>query len=250
MLSSNLQIVVCSRSRPQNLITKKLFEGFPLLVVVPESQVQDYKHHNPDPNLEIIAHPNWVRGIGDARYWVMTNFGDCFMIDDDADHIRNYAVVGKSYDVIRNPEHVNDIIQNLYFTAKEAGAKMFGFGNIKSQLDFRPQRPFSFSGGIHGSMCGFMADHGLSYDFDEKLLNTCEDFYFSALNAYKNRFCFIDNRYTIFTDEKSNSIGGRSDYMTAKDIDKATEVLMKFFGKAIRTKEVKNKKQRILTIPY
>ena len=103
MLVSDLKIVVCSRSRATKLITKKLFVGFKLYVVVPESQLEDYKKHNPEPNLEIIAQPNWVRGIGDCRYWVMTNFGDCFMLDDNIESLKNHSVVSEKSEIIRNP---------------------------------------------------------------------------------------------------------------------------------------------------
>lgn len=256
MLTSDLSIVVCSRSRPGKLITKNLFTGFKLIVVVPENQLEDYKKHNPEPNLQIVAHPNWVRGIGDCRFWVMSNFGDCFMLDDDTESIRNYSVVGAGSEIIKNSEHVNDIIQNLYFTAKNFGAKMFGFGNIRNPLNFAPQKPFRFSGYINASMCGYMADHGLHYDIEESWLNTCEDYYFSGLNAHKNRFCFIDERYTAYTLGNFNSGGGCADYRKASDMEYCTTQLMKMFGSAIvpklpsTTRKNLQKGERLLKVPF
>lgn len=253
MLVSDLKIVVCSRSRATKLITKNLFVGFKLYVVVPESQLEDYKKHNPEPNLEIIAQPNWVRGIGDCRYWVMTNFGDCFMLDDDVESLRNYSVVGEGPEIIRNSEHVNDVIQNLYFTAKNFNAKMFGFGSIKSKLDFVSQKPFRLTGYISVSNCGYMADHGLHYDIEESWLNTCEGYYFSALNTHKNRFCFVDERYTAYT--LPNTSGGCSDYRKSSDTEHCITQLMKMFGSAIAAKNPRKKTDKsgrsiVLKVPF
>lgn len=256
MLTSKLNIICCSRSRATKLITKNLFIGFKLIVVVPENQVEEYKKHNPEENLQIVGHPTWVRGIGDCRWWVMNNFGDCFMLDDDTESIRNYAVIGKGSEIIKNPEHVNDIIQNLYFTAKNFGAKMFGFGNVRNPLNISPQKPFRFTGYINASMCGYMEDHGLHYDIEKPWLNTCEDYYFSALNAHKNRYFFIDERYTAYTLGNFNSGGGCSDYRKSSDMEFATKELMKMFGGAIVEKIVtttrKNlqKGERSLKVPF
>lgn len=255
-IKTDLNIVCCSRSRADNLITKKLFIGHKLIVVVPKSQVAKYKEHNTESNLEIVGHPNWVRGIGDARWWVMENYGNVFMLDDDIDHVRNYCVKGKAFDTIRDSDHVNDIIQSTYLTAKALGAKMWGFGNCRQPLEFSPQKPFKFTGYINASMCGYMEDHGLEYKTGTKWLNLAEDFYFSGLNAHRNRFMFADERYTFLTVGNFSSTGGYSDYRTSADLDEATIELMGLFGEAIvykspsGTKKKLHQGERVLKIPF
>ena len=234
-----------SRSRADNIITKKLFVGFKLTVCVPENQLEDYRAENPESNLEFVGHPDWCRGIGDARWWVMQKFGTLFMLDDDIDHIRNYCVKGKAFDTIRDPEHVNDIIQNCYLMAKQFGAKVWGFGNARQPLEFSPQKPFKFTGYINASMCGYMKDHGLHYDHNDKWINGVEDFYFCGLNAYKNRFIFADERYTLLTVGNFSATGGASDYRKQSDMEVQTEKLMRLFGSAIMPKSGSRTKQKL-----
>ena len=258
MIKSKLNIVCPSKGRADNLMTKKLFVDFNLIVVVPKNELEDYRKHNPEKNLDFVGRPDYIRGIADSRWWIMNNYDDVFMVDDDVDHVRFYNIEkGKAFDTIRDPEHVNDIIQKCYLTAKQMGAKQWGFGNHRQPLPFNPHKPFSYTGFINASFCGYMKDHGLHYDENDLWINGVEDYYFSALNAYYNRFNFIDTRYTFLTVDNFCGKGGNSHLRKASDMKPQIIELMKLFGDAIHFKgAVSNTKQKVqegegyLRVPY
>lgn len=229
MISSDLKIVCPSRSRADNLLTKKLFTGFKLIVVVSNRQLPEYRLKNTEECLEFVGHPDYIKGIAGVRWWIMKKMGDVFMIDDDVDHIRNYTE-GKTFESIKNPEHVNDIIQSCYLNSKQIGAKMFGFANLK-HTEFNSQYPFELKGYLPGKSFGFMSGHGLKFNQKDDWVSGVEDYYFTLMNAYINKYAFIDNRYSFYN-IKGNS-GGINDYRKSSDESIQTAGLLGMFGKAI-----------------
>ena len=67
-----------------------------------------------------------VIGLTRKRDWMIRNLGDCFMLDDDIDHLsRIYAEKGEDAQV--DPDVAHDIVQMTGYAARQAGAYLFGF---------------------------------------------------------------------------------------------------------------------------
>lgn len=239
---NSLRIVCPSRSRADNLLTKKLFVGFSLIVVVPNRQLQEYQEKNNESHLEIIGHPDYIKGIAGVRWWIMQNLGDVFMIDDDIDHVRNYSKDEVLFSSISNASHINEIIQSCYNTAKDLDVKMWGFADHQAPIDYKSQRPFSFSGLIPSKSCGIMSNHGLSFNQKDIWVSGVEEYYFSLLNAIVNRKAFIDNRYSFFN--VKDNLGGINDYRKASDELKQDTGLYMTFGRMIKPNRKTKKKHR------
>lgn len=229
MISSDLTIVCPSRSRADNLLTKKLFIGFKLIVVVSNRQLPEYRLKNTEECLEFVGHPDYLKGIAAVRWWVMKKFGNVFMIDDDVDHVRNYTT--KVFQTITNPEHINDIIQTNYLTARQLDAKLFGFANLKSK-EYKCQNPIDFNTLVSSKSFGVMDNHGMKFNQKNTWVSGVEDYYFTLMNAHTNKYAYIDNRY-CFHSLKGNQ-GGINDYRTSSIESTQKEGLLKMFGKAIR----------------
>ena len=138
-----VKIVIPSYMRAERVSTMQYVAN--CSICVPESEVEAYKKHN--PGVEIIAHPDSIKGISPKRQWIYEQFPNVFMVDDDITGIARMMMPGK-YDMTdemlevdeRNltPEQVYEIIQSVAFTAKEMGAKLFGFTSAVNPRDVRP----------------------------------------------------------------------------------------------------------------
>ena len=243
MINSNLKIVCPSRSRADNLLTKKLFTGFKLIVVVPNRQLPEYRFKNTEECLEFVGHPDYIKGIAAVRWWIMRKMGDVFMIDDDIDHVRGFS--GQStFETIKNPEYINDIIHNCYLHSKQIGAKMFGFANLKHQ-EYKTQYPFDNKGYIPSKSFGFCSNHGLSFDQKKTWVSGVDGYYYSLMNLHINKYSHIDNRY-CFHNMKGGK-GGINDYRKSIDEPVQTAGLLGLFGRSIHpNKKAKGSRYKLI----
>lgn len=51
------------------------------IICVSESEVAEYSEYN--PGVEIVAHPDSVKGLPAKRNWMVNYFNELFMLDDD-----------------------------------------------------------------------------------------------------------------------------------------------------------------------
>lgn len=78
------QIIVPSHKRAGKVITHHAVSG--CKICIPESQKNDYlKFHSPS---EIITHPDNIIGLFPKRQWILEQFPDVFMLDDDITEMR------------------------------------------------------------------------------------------------------------------------------------------------------------------
>lgn len=236
---SDLVIVCPSKGRAKNVLTTKLVPS--VVLVVPESEREEYEKHN--PNQKIVGTPKHVKGITATRQWIIENYENVLMLDDDIERLKSNFYFGKD-DVmtIDNPDEVLDIINRTYDIAKQIGAKMFAFSKIRNPLEFNTFEPFSHTGYMNGSFSGFLKGHELSYDLT---MNEGEDHYISCLCIYKHRYCLIDNRYSFVTKDNFTGIGGCNSYRTLSDMEKNTLELAKKFGSVVKLKKPTNNKKSV-----
>lgn len=242
--------VVCpSKGRPRNVKTLQFFPD--LILVVPYNEVEAYKESFPD--VEVIGTPKHIKGITPTRQWIIEQWDDVFMIDDDVEAVwRNFTMPNEEY-VIDDPILIREILQTTAGIAKDVGAKVYSFGKIKNPLEYNSFKPIDHVGYMNASFCGFIADHGLSYDLS---MSEGEDHYISCLTIYKHRYCLIDNRYMFRTLGNFKAIGGCNDYRTRENMIKNTLYLRQKFGEVIHFKNATSIKknvnigERSLIFPY
>lgn len=246
---NNIPVVCPSKGRPNNVKTLQFFPD--LILVVPHSEVEAYKANYPDT--EVIGTPKHIRGITPTRQWIIEQWDDVFMIDDDVEAVwRNFTMPNEPY-IIDDVVTIREILQTTAGIAKDIGAKVYSFGKIKNPLEYNSFKPLDHVGYMNASFCGFIAGHGLSYDLS---MSEGEDHYISCLNIYKHRYSLIDNRYMFRTLGNFNAIGGCNDYRTRESMIKNTLYLRKKFGEVIKFKEATaikknvNFGERSLIFPY
>tara|TARA_R110002153_G_scaffold4216_4_gene20266 strand:+ start:1965 stop:2714 length:750 start_codon:yes stop_codon:yes gene_type:complete len=224
-------VIVCpSKGRASNVLTKKLIND--LVLVVPEYEVEAYEEHNPE--CTVIAEPEHVRGITASRQFIIETFENVFMIDDDIVSIRkNWIESGEEY-LIQDPDYAQDIIQRAGDIATDINAKMFGFANLRDPLHYVSHKPIGFTGYLNASYTGYLAGHDLAYDVSYP---EGEDHYMSCLNVYKNRYMFIDHRYSFVTQGNFVAEGGCNLDRTKEDMLLTTLKLRKTFGEVIKIKK-------------
>ena len=261
------KIVVPSYNRPKDVITTRVVANCTLCVRA--SQVSEYKKHNPD--VEIVACPDNVKGIIGTRQWIIENFPAVLMLDDDISAVVR-AMNPSKYAEIRNrnpdipdhdkltPDEAYAVIQQVADVAKQLGAYLWGFTAAQIVRDVKPQEPFSANTYINGTQMGVFAGGGMSFPVEDDDAGLCEDYYLNCINAYKNRFSFVDNRF-LFISKTFSTSGGCADFRTVQKEERAYKYLRAKFGDAIRKKgdvtningKLRNKThpwERSLCIPF
>lgn len=119
------KVVIPSHKRHDKVLTNKAVSN--AIICVPESQYELYKLHNPET--EIVTHSDSVVGLLPKRNWIYKHFGNVMMLDDDIDTMTRLYVSPKE-EVKVKPATAYDIIQELAYACKDAGAFLFGFNTV------------------------------------------------------------------------------------------------------------------------
>lgn len=245
-----VDIVCPSKGRAKKVLTKRLFDN--LILVVPESEVEEYKEFNPE--CEIVGTPSTVRGITPTRQFIIEKFEQPFQIDDDVKHVRkNWIEKGEKNGTVEDKKTIIEIIEQAAYITKQIGAFVYGFSKIRNPLEYNAFKPVQHTGYLNQSHLGMIKGHGLSYDLR---LNEGEDHYITCLAIYKHRYIYLDNRYSFVTDENFYALGGCNDYRTVESMKKNTLMLRKMFGEVVVVKEPTKLKKRVnegersLSFPY
>lgn len=243
-------VILCpSRGRAKNILTKKLVPD--IVLVVNENENEEYRKYNPE--LLVLSPPKTVKGITPTRAWMLDNFKNIFMIDDDVITVKRNYVEAVEPAEIDDPELITEIIDYSFYVSKKIGAKMFGFPSTRNPLEYVSHKPFKFTGYYNHSHVGYLEGHGLKFD---KSFGEAEDYYMSLLQAYKNRYGFFDCRFTFVTKDNFLSTGGCCEYRTIEMMKKNTIELKKLFGEAViikrpgNTKKKVNEGERSIHIPF
>lgn len=206
------------------------------VVCVPESEFDSYAaNYGKD---RVVAHPDSIIGIGPKRQWIIEQFKNVFMIDDEYDHlVRCYLPEGSEESSHCTPEETYEIIQSTAETAKDLGTYLFGFSKTAKPLYFNPTDPFGVSVSSSNLVyygIGILDGGGIFVPDD---LNYNEDDFISLINAHNNRFCFIDKRFSYpFSQNEKNGMttGGKDVDMWNRNAKRLVEYfspLVKLDGK-------------------
>lgn len=247
-----VKLIILSHKRSNKVDTLDTISNCSLCV--PESQVDDYVKYN--GGVEMIVHPDSIKGLSAKMRWVHERYPNCVMLDDDLNRMsRTY--VDKEFDEGNkvDMDTAYDIIQSTAFTAKEAGCVFFGFSNTARPVDYSGMKPFKLSGyGVGGS-------HGFLEGYNMIIPDNCisgQDYFLSASNAYFHRKAFINTRYAFTSKEGTfTSTGGMSEHRTLETEKHDYYLLKEYFGNVIQRKKatsmrnsLANEYERILRIPF
>ncbi len=217
-----LKIIIVSHKRPDRVITTRAVAG--CAICVPESQAADYTRHN--PGVEIIAHPDSVVGLPAKRQWILENFSDVFMLDDDLKEMRAvHRPAGEKQKV--DPETARQIILATAQAARNAGAYLFGFNQSVIPAAYNGLQPISLTGYMIEGWIGVLSGSKLFYPRDMRL---CGDFWISCLNAYYHRICYKDLRFSFVPTNTFCNQGGQSEFRNIDAEKQAYEFLVEHFG--------------------
>ena len=247
-----VKLIILSHKRSNKVDTLETISNCSLCI--PESQVEDYLKYNGD--VEIIAHPDSIKGLSAKMRWVHQRYPNCVMLDDDLNKMsRTY--IDKEFDEGSkiDMDTAYDIIQSTAFTAREAGCMMFGFSNTARPVDYSSMKPYKLSGFAIGGSMGFF--EGFKMVLPDECVSAC-DFFVSAINAHFHRKCFINTRYAFTSKEGTFiSTGGMAEHRTLDTERKDYYLLKEYFGAAIQRKKatsmrksLANEYERTLKIPF
>lgn len=242
-----IKVIIPTKGRAATMVTNRYVSN--CLICVAESEVDEYKKYN--PKAEYAPHPDSIVGMAAKRQWIYDNYKNVFMMDDDLKGFsRMTQKKGETSHV--SADLAYDIIQNCGNVARLCGAYMFGFNSNVRPGFYSGHEPYEVSGVING--CGM----GMLEGADKLVFNSRftlgHEFYISGLNAFHYRKAFFDMRYCINHASFGDDIGGCANLRTLETEKKDLDLLIYFFGSAIRVKpehkKGKHQFSKNLIIPY
>jgi len=161
---------------------------------------------------EIVEIPDALHGIARVRNWIIDRFEDecVFMADDDllALHARTHEMNR----VIQDPEIIEQILDNTYLCARDAGARVWGFGTSGKPLDYRANKPFQLHLWVNQAW-GLI---GREVRFDEHQ-RVKEDADLCLASLLRHRIIWQDNRYYWVAKRRTNRGGLTAERTMAKE---------------------------------
>ena len=145
-----LRIVIPSHKRHDKVFVKKLVND--PIICVAESQADLYRQFNPE--CEIVTHPDDVIGLIPKRNWMAKHFKDLFMLDDDVHVVKSLVCEKGESGVIRDPNRITQIIEDIYDLACMLDIHLFGFTSRISPVMYDETGYLSLSKMITGCAYG------------------------------------------------------------------------------------------------
>lgn len=244
----SLSIVIPSYKRAERVLSKNLV-SHPILCVC-ESELDIYREFNPD--VEIVTHPDSVRGLPAKRNWMVKHFGELFMLDDDVHEFQpQYYSKDESCANITNPDRVRYIIERLYEISKMLNVHLFGFSKSQRPLFFNPAKPYVMDERVTGCAYGIIRSKNT---FWPKELVLKEDFWISGYVKFTERMILIDKRYAFKQKDTFVNPGGLSSFRN-KDVEKNSMLdIRKYFGESVKLKSnnglLKSKQEINITMSF
>jgi hypothetical protein len=214
----NLRIVILSRGRSKTITSHRLFPGATL--TCPESEVSEYEK----TGLEIVPHPDAVRGLGKLRTWILKRFTEEILVMVDDDVIGVLYLGDLSPKEVRDPDYAYQVAVGAAVCAKDLGVGAFGFNQYGDVRKYLLNRPFvlnKWAGGVIGVIgrdIPFLEHHLFRVDVD-----------FFLENLLHKRIVWIENRF-CFRQARDRNLGGNSLCRTGGGIEEEFAFLKHKWG--------------------
>lgn len=234
-----MKIVIPSKGRA-GILYERAFKLFPeALVCVGESDVADYSKVTKN----LLVHPDDVTGIGPLRQWILDNVEDEIVVQVDDDVHSLYSLTGFSKKTLDTPRIAARVIATTALCAQDSGARVFGFNQTWDVRKFMPFKPFllnSWTGGVIGVI-------GKSLRFDT-FLKLRADIDFCLQSLMKDRFVWIENRYSFVHKRWAGSGGNASNRSEARHKEEI-EYLQRKWGKYLKVQDTKTTTRLVMQVP-
>lgn len=243
-----IPVVIPSAGRAKTITTHRAFARS--VVCIPAAEEAAYRASNPE--LELMAHPDSVKGISLKRQWIYEKYGDVLMVDDDVRFVTTRHYEGNKNQRLTKQE-ANDLVDATAESARELGVYLFGFGTTSVPTTYNDRQPIRITGFVAGYAMGLLKGSKLWFPAEAA---TTEDMWISALNAHFHRLCFVDERYgmNIGPHWSAKATGGMALVRTNETEKEGTEFLRRAFGSAIvrkqRTALAEHSWARSLRVPW
>lgn len=218
-----MQFVIPSRGRADSVADKTL-KLFPdALVCVGESEAAAYRAVTDN----LLVHPDEVVGIGPLRQWVLDHVDDpvCVMLDDDIKAV--YLKTDIRMRKIMDPDHVRAIVERVAICARDAGARVFGFAQAQSPMEYKAFEPFALSTWV-GGVVGVI---GRELRYDTSLILRA-DIDFCLKSLLRDRFVWVETRY-CFQHIRFAGRGGNASNRSSERHRREIDLLLKRWGRHI-----------------
>jgi hypothetical protein len=225
----SLPIVIPSHKRHDRVFAKKLVNN--PIICVAESQADLYRNYNPD--CEIVTHPDDVVGLIPKRNWMARHFGELFMLDDDVHVVKTLFSEKGEPGVLRDPDIITGIINNLYELACMLDIHVFGFTSRISPVMYDETQYYSLTKMITGCSYGVRYNKNVWWNEELKLK---EDFWISCYMKYKERKILTDLRYNFSQKDTFVNAGGLSAIRNQEEERRSILFIKKCFGDSINIK--------------
>jgi len=223
--------VILSRGRWETITTHKLIPNATL--VVTNEERAKYEHLKGDV-ADIVEIPASLYGMAKIRNWILDKFDEesIFMADDDLESIQ--VMTHEKALFIYDPAQVEQIIDNLYICAKDAGAKVYGLSINRNPACFYGNQPFKLCTWVDQGW-GII---GRDLRFDEHQF-VKEDIDLCLQSIMKDRIIWSDNRYAWVGKKRFNK-GGLTNYRTNKNDMEDLAYLQRKWGKYLNVNRRKS----------
>lgn len=227
----NLPIVIPSYKRAERVRSTEIVTN-PILCVS-EKEKDQYKYHNPD--VEIVCHPDSIKGLMPKRNWMLNHFKELFMIDDDVTSFNTFYHEKGESAIVRDKEYVRLKIEQLYELAKMIDAPLFGFAKQSHVVTYKENSWFSLNKTITGCAYGAIQKEHLKWNEE---LTLKEDFWISCVAKYHYRKVLVDNRFNFLQQDTFTNVGGLSEFRNNKtELNNILE-LRRTFGECVKIKKI------------
>jgi len=226
-----LKILIPSKERHKAMAGVLAFAGLDnVKVYVTEQEVTKYVTVLPKDHVFVI--PDLV-GLGAIRkYLVEQHRHEDYIVILDDDVIGIYYRFDDKMNLIENPKHFREVLQNSYQVALDLGTPIFCYSanqnpNMYTQLDH-----CSFSGNVpscHGIIPSLLG----SINYDPRFI-LMSDHDIALQCKYYRRYLFIDKRYNLKFSAKWFNRGGSSTLRTKEMLQQGTKLLQAKYGSVIQ----------------
>lgn len=225
-----VKIVIPSHKRADRVKTLKLVPN--AIICVEESQANEYRRYN--PNNEIVVHPDSVKGLIPKRNWMARHFGELFMLDDDVVSFDKNFIEQKEKSCIKDTNYIKQCIEELHELAKLLDCHLYGFGKIKTPVQYNEFEPITLRGCVTGCSYGVIRNENTIWN---EAFSLKEDYLISCYVKHKERKVLIDNRYS-FTQQATMTNPGGLSFIRTQEAERQNVILLRqFFGEVVSKKK-------------
>lgn len=229
MLPRNFKVIMLSRGRDHN-IGRYSLPLFPYAkVTVDESEMDAYA--KVVPKKQLLPHPAFPT-MADLRNWLLAEHSAEFVWHVHDDLIQLTSLVGWRARRTKDPAVIAQLLETTAYCARDAGAYLFGFGNISGGTPhYNKMSPFRLNGFVR-NVIGFREGHELQWD---PLMMGHYDVDLGMQALQKHRIVWRDERFIFDDVPLASNSGGFAGIRTAEGVIQGRrQMLLKWGGKYVR----------------